>query len=129
MNQEIRGNSNIAVAGPPQSIEETGVSFALIVELACKTLYLGGVLSLSSISAQLALPVSVSRDVMDFLKKERLAELKHGGDIPASNTYTLTDLGRERARDYLLSSGTMWERFPSPWTGTRRWRGTSRSGR
>jgi len=43
--------------------------------------------------------------VMDFLKKERLAEVKKGGDIRASYTHALTDLGRERAREYLQLSG------------------------
>lgn len=90
---------------PPETVEETGLSLGFLVELACKTLYFGGVMSLSSISEQLALPVSVSNDVMEFLKKERLAELKKGGDIRAAYTYALTDLGRERAREALQLSG------------------------
>ncbi|MBP2673255.1 MAG: ATPase [Deltaproteobacteria bacterium] len=105
MNQENSGNMNPIVAGPPATLEETGVPLTLIVELACKTLYYGGVLSLSAVSAQLALPVSVSKDAMDFLKKERLAEVKQGSDVLASTTYALTDLGRERAREYLRFSG------------------------
>ena len=89
------------VPGPPETLEETGLSLAFLVELACKTLYFGGVLSLSSISEQLALPVSVANDVMEFLKRERLAEVRKGGDIHAASTFALTDLGRERAREYL----------------------------
>jgi DNA-binding MarR family transcriptional regulator len=90
---------------PPRSVEETGLTLGFLVELACKTLYFGGVMSLSSIAEELALPVSVAGDVMDFLKKERFAEIKKGSDIRASYIYTLTDLGRERAREYLRFSG------------------------
>jgi len=102
---ETPNNCTPIVPAPPGTLEETGLSLAFIVELACKTLYLGGVLSLSSISEQLALPVSVAMDVMEFLKRERLTEVKKGGDILSANTYALTDLGRERAREYLQLSG------------------------
>ncbi len=76
-----------------------------LVELGCKIMYFGGVLSLSAIAEELALPVSVAGDVMEFLTKERFAEMKKGSDIRASYTYALTDLGRERAREYLRFSG------------------------
>lgn len=93
------------VPRPPKTVEETGLSLGFLVELATKTMYFGGVMSLASISEQLALPVSVANDVVEFLKKERLAEVKKGADIRASYTYALTDLGRERAREYLQLSG------------------------
>jgi hypothetical protein len=93
------------VPKPPKTVEETGLSLGFLVELACKTLYFGGVMSLSALSEKLALPVSVSNDAMDFMKKERLAEVKKGGDIRAAYTHALTDLGRERAREYLQLSG------------------------
>jgi predicted ATPase with chaperone activity len=90
---------------PPKTVEESGLTLGFLVELSCKTLYFGGVMTLSSISEKLALPVSVANDVMEFLKKERLAEVKKGGDIRATYTFALTDLGRERAREYLQLSG------------------------
>jgi hypothetical protein len=105
LTSEIMDNRTPIVPAPPGALEETGLSLAFIVELACKTIYIGGVLSLSSISEQLALPVSVAKDAMEFLKRERLAEVKKGGDIISANTYALTDLGRERAREYLHLSG------------------------
>ncbi len=90
---------------PPSNIGETGIPFAFVVELACKTLHRGGVMSVAAISDSLALPVSVTIDALEFMKRERLAETKKGGDIRSASTYALTDLGRERARDYLESSG------------------------
>ncbi len=89
----------------PKTLEETGIPLSFLVELACKTLYFGGVMSLAEISGQLALPVSVTNDAMEFMKKERLAELKKGADLRASYIYALTDLGRERSREYLQLSG------------------------
>jgi hypothetical protein len=103
--EETRKIRVSVIPKPPKIIEETGLSLNFLVELASKTLYFGGVLSLSSLSEKLALPVSVTNDVMEFLKKERLAEVKMGGDIRAAYTYALTDLGRERAREYLQLSG------------------------
>ena len=105
MNDNPLGNSLPFFPAPPETLEETGISLAFIVELACKTLYFGGVLSLSSVSEQFALPVSVAKDAMEFLKRERLAEVKKGGDFLPAYTFALTDLGRERAREYLQLSG------------------------
>ena len=105
MTEDTRKIRVSVVPRQPKTVEETGLSLGFLVELACKTLYFGGVMSLSSLSEQLALPVSVSNDVMDFMKKERMAEVKKGGDIRATYTYALTDLGRERTREYLHLSG------------------------
>jgi hypothetical protein len=90
---------------PPRTVEETGIPQGFLTELACKTLYFGGVLSLASLSDRIALPLSVLSDVMGFLRRERLAEVRKGGDIRASYLFALTDLGRERAREFLQLSG------------------------
>ncbi len=89
----------------PKNLEYTGLSMGFLVELSCKMLYFGGVMTLASISEEIALPISVVSDVMEFMKKERLAELKKGADLRASYIYAITDLGRERAREYLQLSG------------------------
>jgi hypothetical protein len=75
------------------------------VELACKHLYYGGVLTLGEVADRTGLPLSVCWDVFEFMKKERLAEVKKAGDVRASYVYALTDLGRDRAREYLVLSG------------------------
>lgn len=104
MKEETRRIRVSVIPKSPGTVEETGLPLQFLVELACKTLYFGGVLSLSAISDRMALPVSVGNDIMEFLKKERLAEVKKGGDVRAAYTFALTDLGRERAREYLLLS-------------------------
>ncbi len=88
----------------PKSVEETGLGTSFLVELACKNLYSGGTMTLASLSDRLALPVSVTSDLAEILKKERLAEVKSGGDVRATYRFALTDLGRERARDFLQAS-------------------------
>ena len=105
MTEETRKIRVSIIPKQPKTVEESGLTLGFLVELSCKTLYYGGVMTLSSISEKLALPVSVVNDVMEFLKKERLAEVKKGGDIRATYTFALTDLGRERAREYLQLSG------------------------
>ncbi len=90
---------------PPKTVEETGLTLGFLVELACKTLYFGGVMTVAAISEELALSVSVTNDVLEFMKKERLAEVKKGADLRASYIFALTDLGRERSREYLRLSG------------------------
>jgi hypothetical protein len=89
----------------PKSLEDTGLPIGFLVELACKMLYFGGVMTLGSLSEEIALPVSLVNDVVEFMKKERLVEVKKGADLRASYSYAITDLGRERARDYLMLSG------------------------
>ena len=94
-----------ALPRSPKSVEDTGLPTGFLVELVCKMIYFGGVMTLGSLSEEIALPVSVVSDVVEFMKKERLVELKKGADLRASYSYAITDLGRERARDYLMLSG------------------------
>jgi len=89
----------------PRTLEETGLGTGFLIELTCKILYTGGTMSLASLSDRLALPVSVTSDLAEYLKKERLAEVRSGGDVRASYVYALTDLGRDRAREFLKASG------------------------
>lgn len=98
---------NLSILPPdgPQTIQETGLSTGFLTELACKILYFGGTMTLASLADRIALPVSVTGDVTEFLKKERLAEVKRAGDVRASYIFALTDLGRERTREFLEVSG------------------------
>jgi len=98
---------NLSVMPPvaPKTVEETGLEASFLVELACKILYSGGTMSLAALAERIALPVSVTGDVMEFLKVERLAEVKKAGDVRASYIFAITDLGRERAQEFLEASG------------------------
>jgi hypothetical protein len=105
LTEETRKIRVSALPAPVKSVEDTGLPVGFLVELACKILYFGGVMTLGSISENIALPVGVTGEIMDFMKRERLAEVKKGADLRASYSYAITDLGRERAREYLALSG------------------------
>ena len=52
MTEETRKIRVSVVPKPPKTVEETGLSHAFLVELACKTLFFGGVMSrVSTLSA------------------------------------------------------------------------------
>ncbi|HZD54743.1 MAG TPA: hypothetical protein VE080_00685, partial [Candidatus Aquicultoraceae bacterium] len=75
----------------PKCLEDTRLPMGFLVELACKMLYFGGIKTLGALSEEIALPVSVISDVVEFMKKERLVEVKKGADLRASYTYAITD--------------------------------------
>jgi len=57
----------------PQSIEQTGLTSSFIADLALKTLYLRGQMTMAELSTALGLPITnVIDKVMEFLKGERL---------------------------------------------------------
>jgi len=105
MTEETRKIRVPVLPKTPKSVEDTDLTMEFLVELVCKMLYFRGAPTLATLAEEIALPVSVVSDVMDFLRKERLAEVKKGADLRASYAYAITDLGRERAREYLQLSG------------------------
>lgn len=60
---------------PPQSVEATGHTVAFLAELACRVLHQNGALTLSAAAGLLGLPPSVAGDIIDFARRERLAEI------------------------------------------------------
>ena len=90
----------------PTSIEQTGLSLAFLTDLALKTLYGRGQLTLAEIAGALGLPITnVVDKVMDWLKAEHLAEIKGGtGLSAAAYVYTIVDKGAEKARQALERS-------------------------
>ena len=87
----------------PASIEQTGLTLAFLADLALKTLYARGQLTLAEIAGALGLPITnVVDKVMDWLKAEHLAEIKGGtGLSAAAYVYTIVDKGAEKARQAL----------------------------
>ena len=64
---------------PPQSVEDTGVDFSLLVELVAKVLYTRGQLRLPDLSAHVQLPVGVVTGLIVFMRSERLCEMARQG--------------------------------------------------
>ena len=85
----------------PATIEETGLSPDQIAQLFVKSLYTGEA-SGTTIAERLRLPYVVLEALVEHIRAERLIEVKGSvGSGTAGYRYALTDLGRDRARQYL----------------------------
>ena len=90
----------------PRSIEETGLPLGMLADLALKTLYLRGQMTLAEIATSLGLPIAnVVDKVMDFLKADRLVEIRGGATLSAATyQFVIVDRGSEKAQEALARS-------------------------
>jgi hypothetical protein len=88
----------------PATLEEVGIGVDRIEQLMIKTLY-GGEATGLAIADELRLPYSLLDPLVLRLRAERLVEVRGAaGAAGAGYRYALTDLGRERALQYLAIS-------------------------
>ena len=86
---------------PPHTVAETGLSVDQIEQLIIKTLHTGE-LSGVVLAERMCLPYAVLEPLVERLRAERLVEVRGAaGSGTAGYRYALTDLGRERAQQYL----------------------------
>lgn len=87
----------------PRSIDETGLNLGFLTELVLKIMYFEGYLSGSQIADRIKLPFAgVVDQVLEFLKREQLAEVKgSGGFGEQAFQYAISMKGREKAREAL----------------------------
>lgn len=85
----------------PQRVEDTGLDFSFLVELLAKILYVRGQLRLPDLATHARLSLGVLEVLLAFMRGERLCEMVRHGETDGTMAYTLTDLGRARARDFL----------------------------
>ena len=84
-----------------QTIAETGISVDQLHQLFLKSLYTGEVTGVQ-VADRMCLLFSVLEPLVDAARAERLIEVRGAsGSGSAGYRYALTDLGRERARQYL----------------------------
>jgi len=97
---------SIPLPPEPATLEQTGLTLALLADLALKTLYLRGQMTLAEIAWHLGLPIqNVVDKVMERLKGERLVEIKGGSGLSAASyLYTIVDKGAEKALQALERS-------------------------
>src|SRR5258706_8883948 len=90
----------------PQTLEQTGLTLGFLSDLALKTLYLRGQMTMAEISSALGLPMqNITERVMDFLKTERLVEIRGGtGLSSAGYQFVVIDRGSEKAQEALARS-------------------------
>src|SRR3989442_3407188 len=86
----------------PATLEETGLSVDQIRQLFVKALYTGEATGIT-LSERLRLPYTVLEPIVEHIVRiERLVEVKGAtGTGAAGYRYALTDLGRDRAQQYL----------------------------
>jgi hypothetical protein len=91
-----------AAAPPlPRTIHDTGLPRDLIEQLLMKTLYTGEATGLE-VADRLRLPYSLLEPVIEHIRAEQQIEVKGAtGSGSASYRYALSDVGRDRARQYL----------------------------
>ena len=90
----------------PTSVKDTGLGLGLLVDLTMKFMYYEGNLTGYELSERLRLPYSgVVDQVLDFLKREQLVEIKGtGGFAESAFQYAISEKGRATAREALERS-------------------------
>ena len=89
----------------PTTIEATGLAPDRLEQLLTKTLYVGEATGLV-LADRLRLPYGAIEPLVERTRAERLVEVRGAmGTGSASYRYALTDLGRDRARQYLADNG------------------------
>ncbi|HEY73482.1 MAG: AAA family ATPase [Anaerolineaceae bacterium 4572_32.2] len=104
--------STAAVVAPsftprmPTSIKETGLGLGFLTDLALKIMYFEGNLSGYDLAERMKLPyVGVIDQVLEFLKREKLCEVKGaGGFAEAAYQYAIAEKGRSMGREALARS-------------------------
>src|SRR6476661_5640403 len=86
----------------PMTLEESGLSLDLLIQLCLKTLHFAGDLSGAQLGERLGLQYSVIEPALDLLKTQRQVEIAGGSMVGrASYRYRITDAGRTRAALFL----------------------------
>ena len=98
---ESRLSEKVAPPPPPTSIEETGLHTDTLAQLLLKTL-VAGEQSGTGLAEKLRVPYSVLDALIQHARIEKLVEVRGtSGAGSAGYRYILTDLGRDRAGQYL----------------------------
>ncbi|HEV3482801.1 MAG TPA: hypothetical protein VGR97_10795 [Candidatus Acidoferrales bacterium] len=86
----------------PNEVQETGIRRGLLEDIALKTLYLNGEMSLADLSKHMCLSVGVIDEIFQFFRKEQLCEVK--GMVGGSHRIAASNQGRSRAAELLAMS-------------------------
>jgi hypothetical protein len=85
----------------PATFEDTGLTFEQLRHLFVKTLYTGEASGLQ-LADRMRLPFALLEQIVEHVRLEKLVEVRgSGGGGSAGYRYALTDLGRDRAQQYL----------------------------
>lgn len=86
----------------PLSLKEVGLNRDMLIHLIVKTLYYAGEVTGGYLANRLKLPYTIVDELIEFIKTERLCEVKGMAGIgKTAYKYVITSLGRDRAREFL----------------------------
>ncbi|HEX5788203.1 MAG TPA: AAA family ATPase, partial [Woeseiaceae bacterium] len=106
MPQDQLGMLRLARVAPrPKTIEDTGLTQELLVDLIAKHFLDRGTLTLAELSQALALAGGIVERMLDFMRAEALTEVRPTRPEQQGLRYGLTDRGRAAALDATLRSG------------------------
>ena len=88
----------------PRTVGETGLNFLFLIELLAKTIFLRGQLHLADLVDHTGLSIGALEPLLSFMRTERLCEVTRSGEAETATAYTLTEMGRLRAQDFLQKS-------------------------
>ena len=90
---------------PAQTLEESGLSLDLVLQLTLKSLHFAGELTGTELSRRLGLEFPVIAPALELLKGQQLIAIVGGSFVGgASYRYRITDAGRTRAALFLATS-------------------------
>lgn len=89
----------------PRTIVESALDAELLVDLALKHLYDGGVLDLHQLADRMALTGNVMEGILALLRKDSRIEVLSPKENSAGTRFQLTELGRAEAKNAYLRSG------------------------
>jgi predicted ATPase with chaperone activity len=86
----------------PQTVEETGLDFSMILDLVVKAIYFAGRPAARQIAAQIALPFGVVDEVLQFMKREQMVEVVGSSGMGEQlYQYSLSQKGMDKAEEAL----------------------------
>jgi predicted ATPase with chaperone activity len=101
----LLGRDVIPHPAAPQTLEESGLTLDLVLQLVLKMLHFSGELTGTELSRRIGLAFRVLSPAIDLLKAEQQLMIVGGGFVGgASYRYRITDAGRTRAALFLETS-------------------------
>ena len=86
----------------PETIEEAGISSAIVEQLILKLLFYRGEILGGDLATALGLKYSLIEDIMESMKRQHMVQVKRSmGMGNASGVFALSEHGRNSAREYL----------------------------
>lgn len=102
LNEEILNNFFSLHPPPPKTVEETGLSIPFIADLIMKHIIAMGEFMLADVAEVTKLPVFVVAEAMEYLRREKLVEVKGGtGYATVTYTFKISETGLKRGNELM----------------------------